>query len=151
MIFFAMMGAQPASAGEKNQCSIREESQVSPSRGPASQAEDNGAIVIPLDRSVSVEALRKQGYRVKSYEQFNASNPWRDPSPSLRDRVFQSARIGVYVSDWDDFDKDVLFLRAQEQKLPFLRSKYPTLPPALLAHLQKMIFRMKAMEKGDAE
>ena len=77
-----------------------------------------------------------------------ARHPWRDPSPSLRDRVFQRSKIADYVKDWDDFDKDRLFLRAQEQKLPFLKSNYPMIPPALLAHLQKIVFTMKAAENG---
>ncbi len=135
-------------SAEKNQCSIYDGVDgAAVSRGPASQPADNGVVVIQLDRRVHVDRLKGQGYRIKSYDEFNSTDPWREPSPLLRNRVFHRAGLMSYVNRWDELDKDMLFLRAQDQKLIFLVRKYRTLPREVLVHLQRVILETKGADE----
>lgn len=115
-------------------------------RAPASAtfpALKNGITVLQLDPLMPVGRLRKLGYKVRTLAEIERRDPWSEPDPKLRDRLFASAGLSEATKTWDHLDRDMLFLRAQEQRLDFLTETYPKIPRALLAQLQRKIRREK--------
>ena len=114
-------------------------------RAPSSVTPANGIVVVPADPDLHAESLRASGYTVQSTPHLGGSapDPWRDPSPTLRNRLFSQAGLKPYVKTWDQLSLDQLFLRAQNYSLVKLATKYRKLPKANLASLQNAILREK--------
>jgi hypothetical protein len=126
---------------ERPRGTARKKTPPSPS---LSKAERETGVFIQLDPSVPLAPIRAAGYRVQSHGNLSAQDPWREPSPTLRDRLFAETGIVRWVSTWDHFDKDLLFTRAQDLPLATLAKKYPKISNAMLADLVKRIQREKA-------
>lgn len=126
---------------ERPRGTARKKTPPSPS---LSKAERETGVFIQLDPSVPLAPIRSAGYRVRSHGNLSAQDPWREPSPTLRDRLFAETGIVRWVSTWDHFDKDLLFTRAQDLPLATLAKKYPKISNAMLAELVKRIQREKA-------
>ena len=77
-------------------------------------------------------------------------HPYGEPSPSEapsareRDGYFQEAQLLVQVVDWDELEKDLLFLRARHQALPELKKKYPSFSERSLETLQRLTKKRRA-------
>ena len=64
------------------------------------------------------------------------------PSVADRDRIFQKSGLLPKIKDWDDFEKDALYLKLQKKgKSPIERIllKHPELDRATLETTQKLI------------
>lgn len=107
----------------------------------------NGVTILQVDPRFSVAPLRKAGFRVKTYDQIGHVDPWRDPNAKLRDDVFARAGLQAATRNWDVIDKDMLFLRAQDQPLERLVKNYPGLSRSTLVSLQKTVRRMKGTKR----
>jgi len=115
-------------------------------RSPSSERMPNGVTVIQMDPRFPTAELQQAGYSVESYAEFYHGDRWADPSPSLRDRIFNEVGIERYVRRWDQLDRDRLFLRAQSYPAARLNAKYHHVPGIILGRLQMQIQKLKAIE-----
>ena len=114
-------------------------------RSPASaQAKQNsGYVVIQVDPEQPMDAFKEAGYKVISSDEFYATNPWQEPSPALREKIFKAAKLEREVAKWDHFDRDMLFLSAQDMEPAELQKQYSRLPASKLNEMQKIIRKEK--------
>jgi hypothetical protein len=116
-------------------------------RAPSSVIDSNGMTVIQLDPTMPTSGLKADGYDVVSAEEFAQYDPWSEPSPLLRDRLFAEAGVRPFIGRLDHLKKDMLFLRAQEDSLDQLSKRYPGVPRGVLSTLQQLINGEKGAQK----
>ena len=140
---FATLCAIPAALAAAPVCAV----DAQPARHPSSVTDSNGMTVIQLDPSMPTEGLKAAGYDVTTADEFNQYDPWTEPSPRLRDRLFAEAGVRPYIGRFDHLKKDMLFLRAQEDSLDQLAKRYPGIPTRVLWTLQQLITGEKGAQK----
>lgn len=104
--------------------------------------------VISLDPEIPLETFRESGYVVKDYEDsLGSGDPWREPDPQLRDRVFANAGLQGATAKWKQLDKDMLFLAAQEMSARELAPNFAKLSMVNFVRLQRAIASEKRKQK----
>lgn len=127
--------------GERAITSFSSSAEDSVERVPSSVANPSGVTVVLLEpqKKPSISALAAKGHTVITELEFAASDPWSEPSPQLRDRLFAQSGLAPFLSSFDHLKKDLLFLRAQETTMERLQKRYPSLPRARLLVLRQLI------------
>jgi hypothetical protein len=135
----AFANREPAAAKKKTKISFENSTRETAS----TNANNAGYIVIQVDPMQPVHAFKDSGYKVISSEEFYATNPWTEPSPRLRDKIFRASGLNNETAQWDHLDRDILFLAAQEMTDDELVQQYPRLPKTKLGEMKKIIRREK--------
>jgi hypothetical protein len=102
-------------------------------RQPSNQAEVQAQ---SLDPEISSEQLRAAGFKVSGPIRLNEI-----PQPKSRDSYFAKAGLQEAVAGMDQFDKDILFMRASRYTAERLTATYKKLPKAGLLRLQSLVMR----------
>lgn len=58
---------------------------------------------------------------------------------SVRDRIFQTSGLDAVVADWDELDRDVLWVHALNYTADQLIEMYPTIAPKHLRELSRSV------------
>lgn len=94
-------------------------------------------MILKADEDLDTSTLEKDG-TVLNWSQYQPPGN-RLPSVEVREQAFTSAQLQAYVGNWDDSDKDLLYIRARSIDLQTLQATYPDLPPEGLRSLMKII------------
>lgn len=99
---------------------------------------EGGMQATSLDPAITDEQLRAVGYTPSVPVQANEI-----PNPQVRDAIFDRAGFSPYVVKLDQFDRDILFMRAARYSPDKLAGTYKRIPRAALQKLQVEIANAK--------
>jgi hypothetical protein len=98
-----------------------------------------------VDPNVPVDQMAAPGVHIQ-----HATDPeeggYHLPLPIVRDQAFEKAGIRGEIASWDQLDRDMLYLRARDMKLPEVLKRYPSLPSAKLTALSNNL-KLKASKR----
>ena len=87
-----------------------------------------------LDASLTEQQLKEAGFETSRPIQLNEI-----PDPVIRDQYFERAGLSVSIVKLDQFDRDILFMRARRYSSQRLATTYKKLPAPALLRLQKLL------------
>lgn len=95
----------------------------------------------PTDPTIDASQLASKNVKVlPAYDQ--SSSKTSLPSIELRNKVFVESNLWEKVKDWDDFDRDSLYInleRSGEVVIAFILKKHPELDKQSLERAQSLI------------
>ncbi len=98
----------------------------------------NDIHVHPANSEVDVKIFEKD-YNVHKVGKTEAKN--KIPPYELREYLFIKVKLSEHIQDWDELDKDRLFLRAKEYQVERMQKLYPKIPEDKLKKLKSEIRR----------
>ncbi len=119
IILAILVSPMPSDAAKKKSASKR------------AVAQDSAMRVLPLDPYYPVDKLPR------NYEVEKSAN---GVMPSAeRDQLFLEAGLSEDVKGWDQFEKDILYMRVKNENLTEVAGRYPLIPSAALSRLKRLI------------
>ena len=99
-----------------------------------------------MDKDVPVDRLAGPGVKIHKLDPA-APGGWSLPSVEERETAFSRADLRSDIADWDQLDRDMLYLRARSMTLEVLSSQYPKLIKEKLKNLKTSIASTKKAAK----
>jgi hypothetical protein len=100
----------------------------------------------PMDPSIDASKLADKNVTVlPAYDQNSSKSSL--PSMETRDKIFTDSNLWEQVKDWDDFDRDSLYILLEaggEKIIAHILKKHPELDRRSLERAQNMIALTKA-------
>ena len=91
-----------------------------------------------LDPSFPVHEFKRAGFKVETVKS-RVPSSGRILHPSVRDSVFEELKMTDAVRKWDDYAKDMLYMRARVLSVTELRRAYPRIEPKQLERLKQTV------------
>lgn len=92
--------------------------------------------VLTYSKEYPIDQLKGRQYQKNKDAQ---KSPQDVLPPEMRDEILTSADLYSFISSWDQLERDLLVLRAQNSSLDALLKKYPALPKEGLLKLQQIL------------
>ena len=104
-------------------------------------ADQNAPIVHvdQMDESVPVEQLQGPGIEVHTVAEQKKNNSWSLPIVKEREDAFAIAKLDEELKDLDQYDRDMLYLRAKNSNYDALVAQYAHLPKEKLKVLASLL------------
>ena len=93
-----------------------------------------------LNSETDLSGFQEPDYRVHKMSETNQSVPTRFE----RNRAIKVAGLEPVVKEWDEVDRDVLYMRAKNLSMKDLQKDYPKIKSTLLKRLKKAAESKKA-------